>query len=209
MAERPVCIWCGKALWYAALTHAQWRCGYCKGVTFNPRKLSFWSTEVSEERTFFAVAKLFDRFKPIISSYSFAKDADSGRAGVEFVVRARFAIEEPAEDKDGKPTTKTVWQESGLRMRLLPQMPTDPKLRAQRWRLVMNWLENTLEAIAIGAIRAEEAFLACAIGSLSNGQEIRLGDAYLSRLPRGDLRVPMFQEQGDITILALPAGKEE
>ena len=193
------CNWCGKNVDGFA-SHKTWRCSNCRSVVYNPRFLSFAKTTITAQSTLAQICKLFDRFSAIIGSYGIINDTEEKRTGIDFILRAKIK----EETIDEKFKTTTTWKDGGIHMRFVLPVSINDKGSAQALRLMLNWLENTLEAIAVGAIKAEDAFLSYVVGKFPDGREATLGDIARSQLVRDTLRLPMMQQSIPINQAALP-----
>jgi len=158
-----------------------WPCPKCRTVAWNRARLGYGQTSIAVQRSIAEVLDLFRRFAPVTTQAGVAQDHETGRQGVQFVVR--------------------VGAEAGFRARLLIEATGSEREQRQAWRLIVNWLKNTLIAIAFGAVRSEEAF-----GGFATTQELRgksVGDMLLRAAEEGLPQLPGLEVE--IQPVHLPA----
>jgi hypothetical protein len=100
-----------------------------------------------------------------------------------------------------------VGAEAGFRARLLIEATGSEREQRQAWRLIVNWLKNTLIAIAFGAIRSEEAF--GGFGTVAELQGKSIGDRLLAAVGGGLPTLPGLEvEVEPVRLPMLTAGGE-
>lgn len=200
------CRWC-EADFNALASRKTWVCPVCRGTTFNPRYLSYSTSKVGSDRTLGQIMSLFEKFSALIRGYGVMADPDSGTAGVDFLIRTRDAV------MADNPEDGEEWIEGGIHCRFVMPIPATRSGHRQAWRLVLGWLEHTLEAVALGAVRAEDAFLSYAVGSVEEGGQIRevtVGEMFRGRLDRRILSLPGLSKTPiRLDLKALPAPRDD
>ena len=202
------CRWC-EGSFEALASRKTWRCRHCGGVTFNPRNLSYSTSKVSADRTLGQIMSLFQKFSALVRGYGVMSDPDSGLAGVDFVIRTRDPV------MRDNPEDGEEWIEGGIHCRFVMPIPATRAGHRQAWRLVLGWLEHTLEAVALGAVRAEDAFLSYAVGTIKEGghtREVTVGEIFRHRLDRTTLSLPGLTAGAkplDLKLLPAPKGDDE
>lgn len=159
-----------------------WPCPRCKAITWNRTALGYGQTRVSVQSSVREVLELFRKFSPIVTQAGVAQDHASGTQGVEFVVQT-----EPGR---------------GFRGRFLVEGMGDEREQRQAWRLIVNWLKNTLLAVAFGALRAEEVFAGFAVSAELRGET--LGRVIAARVGEGLPSLPGLQFEAELVALREP-----